>query len=88
MKTLELFSHPGCLSRESGIALIQKVLRGFPDIFFKEVNMFESVKKAQSLGVQISPTLVLNRKIVSIGIPDEIKLRSILTSEQEGALHA
>ena len=75
---MELFTHPGCFSRESGLGLIETVLKDFPSVTFKEVDMVREEKRALSLGVRISPTVVLDKKMIAVGIPTEKKLRVIL----------
>lgn len=75
---MELFTHPGCFSREGGLKLIEAVLDDFPTVSFKEVDMVSEEERALSLGVRISPTLMLDRKIIAVGIPAEKKLRTLL----------
>lgn len=75
---MELFTHPGCFSREGGFGLIEAVLKDFPSVSFEEVDMVREEEMALSLGVRISPTLMLDRKIIAVGIPTEQKLRTLL----------
>lgn len=75
---MELFTHPGFFSREGGLKLIEAVLEDFSNISFKEVDMVREEERALSLGVRISPTLMLDRKIIAVGIPAEKKLRPLL----------
>jgi len=75
---MELFTHPGCFSREGGLRLIEAVLKDFPNVSFKEVDMVREEGRALSLGVRISPTLMLDKKIVAVGIPTEKKLKALL----------
>jgi hypothetical protein len=75
---MEFFTHSGCFSREGGLKLIEIVLKDFPSISFKEVDMVREEEKALSLGVRISPTLMLDGKIIAVGIPAEKKLRILL----------
>lgn len=81
MHLLELFTHAGCFSGIEASTFIQKVLRDFPDVSFREVDMFREPRKASEIGVQMSPTLVYNEKILFIGIPSEAHLRALLKSK-------
>jgi len=76
-----LFTDSICFSRERGISIIREALRHFPNILFKEINMFKHPKKTHRLGIKMSPTLVLNKKIISVGIPDKEELVKILSAE-------
>ncbi len=78
---LELFTHPGCFSREGARELIQTVLKDFPSVSFKEVDIAAEKERGFSLRVRISPTLMLDRKIIAVGIPAEKKLRMFLEEE-------
>ena len=75
---LELFTHPGCLSREGGKQLIKSVMKDFPQVEFREVDMVAEQKRSAALGVLMSPTLVFNDKIIAVGIPAEQTLRMFL----------
>ena len=77
-RVLELFTHPGCLSREEGRHLIQAVLKDFRDVSFKDVDMAAEQKRSVVLGVRMSPTLVFDDKIIAIGIPPRETLRMLL----------
>ena len=84
MKTLEFFTHIGCPSRESGIRLIREALKGFEgEVLFREVDLGQSPKRAEALGVRMSPTLVLDGRIISVGLPTAEKLRKILKGDSD-----
>ena len=87
MRTLELFTDPVCFSRENSLCLIREVLKDFPDISFKEVNMLQEHQRANALGVKMSPTLVLDGRIISMSIPDEQELKALLSGRREGVSH-
>ncbi|MCR4337692.1 MAG: thioredoxin family protein [Candidatus Omnitrophica bacterium] len=78
MHTLEFFSDPICFCRDKAKSLITKILQDFSDISFKEVNILTESERAQEIGVIMSPTLVLNGKIIAIGLPEENQLKKIL----------
>lgn len=80
---LELFTHPGCISREGGKQFVNSIIKNFPQVAFREVDMVEEQKRSAMLGVRMSPTLVFNDKIVAVGIPPEQTLRTLL----EGLIH-
>lgn len=75
---LELFTHPGCVSREEGKQFIRSILKDFPHVTFREVDMMAEQKRSAALGIQMSPTMVFNDKIIAVGIPDEQKLRTLI----------
>lgn len=75
---LELFTHPGCISRESGKQFINSVIKNFPQVTFQEIDMVEEQKRSAMLSVRMSPTLVFNDKIIAVGIPAEQTLRTLL----------
>ena len=81
MATLMLFTDSVCFSRERGISIVREVLRYFPRVLFKEINMFEHPEQTRQLGIKMSPTLVLGKKIISVGIPDKEELKGILSAE-------
>lgn len=87
MRILELFTDSCCLSRRNSFQIIQNVLKNFPDIVFKEVNILDEAQRAESLGVRMSPTLVLDGKIISVGVPDEGQLKTCLAQCRKGACH-
>lgn len=78
MCTLELFIDPICFCKRKAKGFIKEILKEFPDISFKEVNMFKEPGRAQEIGVIMSPTLALNGKIISVGLPEENQLKRIL----------
>jgi len=75
---LELFTHPGCISREDGNRLVLDVLKHFPQVSFREIDIVAERQRASSLGIKISPTLVFNDKTISVGIPSVEELGHIL----------
>ncbi len=50
--------------------------------------MLEHVDRAQTAGVKFSPTLVLNGKILCVGIPDKEELVALLRRESRENPHA
>ncbi|MBI4387484.1 MAG: DUF547 domain-containing protein [Candidatus Omnitrophica bacterium] len=78
MSVLELFTHAGCVSQREGPTLIRQVLKRYPHILFRQVDLLRDRERANSLGVKMSPTLVLDDKIISVGIPDVKKLVALL----------
>ncbi len=78
MHTLELFIDPICFCKDKAKSLVKETLQGFPGILFKEINVFKEPQRAQQLGVKMSPTLALNGKIISVGLPEENQLKQIL----------
>jgi len=83
VRILELYTHGGCPSREFAVRSIQKAIGDYPDISFRIIDMLDCPDKAQAAGVRMSPTLVLDGKIISIGTPEEKRLREILEVRQE-----
>lgn len=79
METLELFTHGGCPARNEGIQLIQTALKSLQgEVLFREVDLTKSPEKAEALGVRMSPTLVLDGKIISVGLPTAKELKRLL----------
>jgi predicted DsbA family dithiol-disulfide isomerase len=87
VRILELFTHPGCISKREGAAVIKNILKEFPDISFREVDILEEPKKTSQLGVRMSPTLVLDGKIISVGIPESKILKAMLNRSRIGVSH-
>lgn len=83
MRTLELFVNPICFCKDKARNLIEKILQDFPDILFKEINMFQEPERAHGIGVIMSPTLALNGKIISVGLPEENQLKRILLEDSK-----
>ena len=75
---LELFIHPGCISHEDGKQFIKSVLKDFPQVEFREVDMITEQKRSVILGVRMSPTWVFDDKIIAVGIPAEQTLMMLL----------
>ena len=84
---LELFTHPGCMSRQDGSQLILDALKDFPQVSFREVNMVANCKRTSSLGVKMSPTLVFNDKIITVGIPRTEELKALLQKAIKESTH-
>ncbi|MBI2166943.1 MAG: DUF547 domain-containing protein [Candidatus Omnitrophica bacterium] len=85
MKTLELFTHAGCPSRKNGIRLIREALKGLEgEVLFREVDLGRSPERAEALGVRMSPTIVLDGKIISVGLPTAKGLKRILGEKGTG----
>ena len=78
MRTLELFIDPICFCKDKAENFVKKILEDFPDILLKEINVFKNPERAQELGVRMSPTLALDGKIISVGLPEENHLKNIL----------
>lgn len=78
---LELFTHVGCISRRDGMLSIGSVLKDFPGISFREVDMVTEKKRAQKMGIRMSPTLVFNEKILVVGIPEREVLWKMLKEQ-------
>lgn len=78
MRTLELFIDPVCFCKDRAKMLIEKMLQDFPDILFKEINMVQESERAREVGAMMSPTIVLNGKIISVGLPEESQLKETL----------
>ncbi|MBI4398302.1 MAG: thioredoxin family protein [Candidatus Omnitrophica bacterium] len=85
---MELFTHPCCFSRNRGLSLIRDVLKNFEDVSFREVNIYQDSKRASRLGVKMSPTLVLDGKIISVGLPEASELKAILSKSEKETSHA
>lgn len=81
MRTLELFVDAGCLCEDKARGLVPQILKDFPDISFREIDLAQEPERARRAGVMMSPTLLLNGKIISVGLPEESLLRKILRED-------
>ncbi len=81
MRVLELYTHEGCFSRDNALEMLREILPSCPDISFNVVDMLKCPDKARALGIKISPTLVMDGKIISVGLPDENGLRAMLRAK-------
>ena len=81
---LELFTHSGCISREGGRQQIESALTDFPEISFNEIDIIKDRQKAEAVGVKMSPTLVLDNKVLCVGIPPSRDLEKLLRAAMEG----
>lgn len=43
----------------------------FPNLLCREMDMIQKSERSERLGIKMSPTLVLNEKIISVGLPSK-----------------
>lgn len=82
MRVLELYTHEGCLTRVSALEMLRKILASYHEISFTIIDVLKFPDKAKALGIKMSPTLVMDGKVISVGLLDENELRAILQTEQ------
>ncbi len=87
VSVLELFTHPDCVSRQESVRWIEDVLREFPDVSFREINMLEHTDRAQIVGVKFSPTWVFNGEVILVGMPQREELVALLWCKLKGRSH-
>lgn len=75
MTTIKIFKTPGCASCTKAIDLIKKVIKDYPKLKVKEINIVEHPDNAVKYGIMTSPTIVINEKVVFMGVPSEKALR-------------
>jgi len=73
-----LFESPGCSNCMNATKLIKKIIKEYPHIVLKEMNVIEHPKEVVKYGVMSSPTIVINGKVAFIGMPSEKALRKKL----------
>ena len=78
MHTLTLFTDQLCLSRTEVPSLIKKALSHGGGVHFEEKDLRTHSNDAKKSGVKMSPTLVLDGKILCVGIPGEDELRQLI----------
>lgn len=83
MRVLELYTHEGCFSHDRALEMLQKILPACPDISFNLVDIFKYPDKARALGIRMSPTLVMDGEIISVGMPEEKELRTMLQTNRQ-----
>ncbi len=75
MAIIKIFKTPGCASCVKAIDLIKKVIKDYPKLKVKEINIVEHPDDAVKYGIMTSPTIVINEKVAFIGAPSEKALR-------------
>lgn len=61
--------------------LIKKVLKDFPNIKIKEIDLVEHPDMAVKYGVMTSPAIIINEAVAFVGVPNEKKFRKKLEEE-------
>lgn len=84
MHTLTLFTDQMCLSRMTAPGLIKKVLSNIRGVLFEEKDLRIYAKDAKKSGVKMSPTLVLDGKILCVGIPGIDELGQLIQERLKG----
>ena len=78
MHTLTLFTDEMCLSRMTAPGLIKEALGDVRGVHFEEKDLRTHSKDAKKSGVKMSPTLVLDGKILCVGVPGEDELGQLI----------
>lgn len=78
MHTLTLFIDQICLSRAVAPGRIKKALARVSGVHFEEKDLRTHAEDAKKSGVKMSPTLVLDGKILCVGIPGEDELGPLI----------
>ena len=75
MAIIKIFKTPGCASCARAIDLIKKVIKDYPKLKAKEINIVNHPDDAVKYGIMTSPTIVINEKVAFLGVPSEKALR-------------
>ena len=67
-----------CLSRMTAPGLIKEALGDVRGVHFEEKDLRTHSKDAKKSGVKMSPTLVLDGKILCVGVPGEDELGQLI----------
>ncbi len=80
---LEVITSPNCPHSPRAVRLAQELLKDTKGIGFQEVNMITQwgMQRAQGYGVSATPTLILNGRVIFVGIPGKKALRELLVEE-------
>lgn len=81
MKTthvLTLFTHQMCHSRIEGPGIVKDALRDMEGVLFTEKDLVSDANEAKSAGVQLSPTIVLDGKILCVGLPSKVEIQQMI----------
>ena len=75
MVIIKIFKTPGCASCVRTLDLIKNVIKDYPKLKIKEINIVNHPDDAVKYGVMTSPTIVINEEIAFAGLPSEKALR-------------
>lgn len=81
MKTthvLTLFTYQMCHSRIEGTALVKDALREMEGVLFNEKDLVADANEAKFAGARLSPTIVLDGKILCVGLPSKAEIRKMI----------
>lgn len=84
MHKLTLFADSMCFSKAVAMKRLRKVVGSYSGFEILEKDLVQEADEARRLGVRMSPTLLLDGKILCAGIPDEKDLKSMI-DERLGA---
>lgn len=78
MHKLTIFADSICFSKVAAMGRLRNVVRGYLGFEILEKDLLRDADEARKLGVQMSPTLLLDGKILCAGIPDEKDLKAMI----------
>ncbi|GEM_PF-3145138 len=78
MHKLTLFADSICFSKAMAMSRLRNVARSYSGFEILEKDLLRDADEARKLGVQMSPTLLLDGKILCAGIPDEKDLKEMI----------
>ncbi|MEM2963257.1 MAG: thioredoxin family protein [Candidatus Anstonellales archaeon] len=80
---LEIVTSPNCPHSPKAVKLAQEILKKTKGIGFREVNMITEwgMQRAQAFGVTATPTIILNGRVIFVGIPEKKALERVLKDE-------
>ena len=75
---IKILKTPGCASCARAIDLIKKVVKEFPKVKIKEINLIDHPDAAVKYNVMSSPAIIIDEKVAFLGVPKEKDLREKL----------
>ena len=75
---VELFYTPTCPNCPVAKTIVRKLIRGRKEIEYTELNAYDHQDRVMELGFRMVPTIVIDGKVWSSGVPDEDELKKAL----------
>lgn len=80
---LTLFTHQMCYSRLEGQVLLKEALQSIEGVSVEEKDLIADSQEARTVGAQISPTFVLDGKVLCVGLPSRDEIQRMIREQVE-----
>ncbi len=80
-----MFLHPGCLSEDAALTLVQDLRAEFPDLKIQIRALPDGAERAKKLGIVTMPAFVLDGRLISVGVPRKTWLEQKIRDSNGGA---